>query len=101
MTDTSIARVLLQVRVGAQLRRWQRVQISERFRRLSALHVPLPCPQAARREVVEADEIRAPMAFPEQLARALVANEIERELCVGDVAARVAVGSRAKRVHVS
>src|SRR5688572_1280769 len=96
----SVARVLFDVRVRRQLVRRDREQVAERLRRAPRLDPPLPLPDAVVGEAVVPDEVLAAVRLPEQLARALVEDEVEGELGVGDVPGGAAVAAPADLVHV-
>src|SRR5690242_21926829 len=80
-TPGSVARVLDEVRVGGELRRRERIQVPERFGGGAGRRPALPGPQGRPAgELAEPDQIGAAMTLPQQLAAALIEDELQGEI---------------------
>jgi len=97
----SVPRILLELRVRDELRGRDREQVQMRIGRRAERRAALPRPEvvSAGEEII-ANEICTAVGFPEQLATALVEDELQVELGRGDVAARVSIGALPESIHV-
>src|SRR6266550_6738348 len=78
----SVAWVLMQVRIGRQLRLGEREDIVFRVERRSGLGAALPRPHVTvPREFAEPDQVHPPLGFPQELAATLGENRVEWRKC--------------------